>query len=155
MRERRYRKCIWVGSSFLNKLSRQMNDHGTAVNRQSSTERQRRANYTGTFHRFAYLPTERENYGCEGRKREYCVASTSHVRPRTTITCVYEPRKSGCSVEWIDQRCKDVVKALHGVGEVGLCSGKAWWIREKIRKHDEWCGCRAFQFLSRVVGVDG
>lgn len=83
---------------------RQMNHHGTAVNRESSTERQRRAN-TGTFHRFAYLPTERGNSRCEDHKREYCIASTSHVHRGPTITCVYEPRKPGCSVDWIDQRC--------------------------------------------------
>lgn len=44
---------------------RQMNHHGTAVDRESSTERQRRAN-TGTFHRFAYLPTERGNSQIRG-----------------------------------------------------------------------------------------
>lgn len=38
---------------------RQMNHHGTAVDRESSTER--------------------GNSRCEDRKREYCIASTSHV----------------------------------------------------------------------------
>lgn len=77
---------------------RQMNHHGTAVNRESSTERQRRAN-TGTFHRFAYLPTERGNSRCEDHKREYCIASTSHVHPGTTITCVYGAEKT-----WLQRR---------------------------------------------------
>ncbi|THX08062.1 hypothetical protein D6D17_04430 [Aureobasidium pullulans] len=88
------------GDGLLHAVStgRQMNHHGTAVNRESSTERQRRAN-TGTFHRFAYLPTERGNSRCEDRKREYCIASTSHVHPGTTITCVYGAEKT-----WLQRR---------------------------------------------------
>ena len=27
-------------------------------------------------------------------------------------------------------------------------------LESTIRKHDEWCGCRAYEFISRVVSVD-